>query len=377
MLSVAHSSRRTIECIVNVVVLTAFLLVQVAYPGDPTSSGNVVTMFRNELTFKRPNTITKLALIMAGNNNLNEIDVLFVVVAATATATPVVVNASNITSSVSFTVHAGGWWGLYTPEPSNSQLFTNRQATVVLAIGRCGGKRVCAGDWISLNAPSPLIVQPGDQFVLEYSQVALSLERQCNTTADVHALHQYHANPPGLVVHAGQRLTSPSASGLIEVALDETGVGSLAVPQADSANALLPLRFAAWNPRWTVGFAQHAGYSLGYYNSAASERWTALGLSFDGYAHVPLYTGLAAVNCTFGHPVTASNPELFVQVTRVDTTAHSSPTAISLGPVWHVALNNPTDSAMTVSLQKAMDLLNLSVPTGPVTISAGGWLVVS
>ena len=45
-----------------------------AYPGDPTSSGNVVTMFRNELTFKQRNTITKLALIMAGNNILNEID---------------------------------------------------------------------------------------------------------------------------------------------------------------------------------------------------------------------------------------------------------------------------------------------------------------
>ena len=163
---------------------------QVAYPGDPTSTGNVVTMFRNELTFKQRNTITELALIMAGNNNLNEISALFVVVATTATATPVVVNASNISSSVSFTVQAGGWWGVYTPEPSNSQLFTNRQATVVLTIKQCGGERVCNGDWISLNAPSPLAVQPGDSFVLEYSQVALSLQRQCNTTADVQALQQ-------------------------------------------------------------------------------------------------------------------------------------------------------------------------------------------
>lgn len=348
-----------------------------AYPGDPTSSGNVVTMFRNELTFKQRNTITNLALIMAGNNNLNEIDAVFVVVATTATTTPVVVNASNITSFVSFTVHAGGWWGLYTPEPSNSQLFTNRQATVVLTIKQCGGKRVCTGDWISLNAPSPLQVQPGDTFVLEYAQVALSLERQCNTTADIQALQQYHATPPGLVVTNGQRLTSPSAAGLIEIALAETGVGSLSVPQADNANALLPLRFAALNPNWTVGFVQHAGYSLGHYTSAASERWTALGLSFDGHAHVPLYTGLAAVNCSFGHPVTASHPELFIQVTRVDTTSHSSPTAISTGPVWHIALNNPTDSTMTVSLTKAMNLVNLSVPTAPVTIAAGGWVVVS
>ena len=71
---------------------------------------------------------------------------------------------------------------------------------------------------------------------------------------------RYHAQPPGLIVSEGQRLSAPSAAGLIEVALDPSGaVGRLSVPQAPDRNALLPLRFAALNPRWTVGFAQHAG----------------------------------------------------------------------------------------------------------------------
>ena len=108
----------------------------------------------------------------------------------------------------------------------------------------------------------------------------------------------------------------------------------------------------------------------------ACGRWTALGVSFDGHAHFPLYSGLAPSSSTsvvFGHPVIADRQgeELFIQVTCVETEEDFT------CRTWHVALNNPTERTITTVLRKGMPLLKkLHVPTGSVTLESGEYRIL-
>ena len=134
---------------------------------------------------------------------------------------------------------------------------------------------------------------------------------------------------------------------------------------------LLPLRVGPFKqPRWTVGLLQLAGYTVGYYGSGAN-RYTSLGLDDDGFAYVPLYTGRAPLtHVVVGCPVTAKGrgaEALFIQVTHVDEDPQ----------VWHVEVNNPTDTAITVTFHNGMELPGFpTIVTAPVTIGAGEFVVL-
>jgi hypothetical protein len=105
-----------------------------------------------------------------------------------------------------------------------------------------------------------------------------------------------------------------------------------------------------------------------YYGSGKG-RWTALGLSFDGTSHAPIYTGLTTTSVVVGHPVIAdaSGSSLIIQTTCVGTQA---------SPRWVVQLNNPTTSPITTKLTKGIPIDALFVPSTSVTVAPGGWMVL-
>jgi hypothetical protein len=71
-----------------------------------------------------------------------------------------------------------------------------------------------------------------------------------------------------------------------------------------------------------------------------------------------------------GCPVIAKGPgaeDLFIQVTHVDEDPQ----------VWHVEVNNPTDTAITVTFHSGMELPGFpAIVTTPVTIVAGEFVVL-
>ena len=348
-----------------------------AYPGQPSGASAAASLFRSEVVFKVANTIHSMTLVDAGST-LPLVKDLRVIVAANATAAPVTLRPSDDNfTEWSALVSAGGWWIVWSPEPSQTQVFASRAHTVLVAVRRCP-MNGCTSTWFTVSAPPALAVKQGDALTFELAQVAGSLlAPQVNTTADAMALRDYLWHPQGLTVARGHRIDEAWATGLIEIALDARGGAQLSVPQAGYPQAILPLRFAVQSPLWTVGLWQHAGWTIGHYGGGAN-RWTALGVSTDGYAHAPLYTGLAATNVSIGHPVTTNSPVLVIQVTCVKTTSSTTATAKSVanGIVWHVSVNNPTNATVVASLFKALPIPGLNVPDSQVTVNAGDWLVL-
>eukprot|EP01052_Picozoa_sp_SAG31_P021494 SAG31_NODE_1665_length_7585_cov_6.666711_5_plen_454_part_00 len=344
--------------------------------GTAVKDSNVVTMFRSEIVFNQQNDITHLSLVKAGSgqHSLLNMSPLYVLIAKSNSVEPVSIDVSaldpdNVTM---VSVQAGGWWGIWSPAPFNTQIFTNRANAVVLHLKRCGAGAGCGGDWFQLLASSPLRAQRGDSYVTEFVQLTTSPHIQCNTSAAVLATRMQVIKPPGLVIERGRRLDEP---GLLQFALDSTGTAALSVPQAEQKQTMLPLRFASNNTKWSVGLWQRAGYTLGNYGNG-TDRWTALGLDADGHAYVPLYIGLASVDVVFGHPVTSDNEDIFIQVTRADTITPLRLNSQATCEVWHVAINNPTQLNVTTILKKAMPINALHVPLARLHIPPGGWLTI-
>ena len=205
--------------------------------------------------------------------------------------------------------------------------------------------------------------------------VAVDIKTNFQTVQQLLGLRKYLAAPEGLTVKRGTQVDHQQS--LLELTPDAKHAAEFSVPQPTSnasnpagAGLLIPTRVGPFNPRWTVGLYQLAGYTLGYYGGG-EQRYSTLGLDDAGFAYVPLYAGRAPLtHVVAGCPVTASGAgaeELFIQVTHVDESPQ----------VWHVEINNPTDKALTVTFHASMDLPGMAAPsTSPVTIAPGGLVVL-
>jgi hypothetical protein len=339
-------------------------------------ASSAATLFRNEIVFKKANTIGNMLLLIAGSP-VPLVSTFSVVICPNSTANPSVLKpASAGYKTTDVRMSAGGWWALWSPEPSQTQLFTWRSKDdVEVTIERCTAT-ACFGNWFKISAVTPLAVQAGDTLTVEFAQIGLSLlAPQTTSTDEVLALVNYINATPQLEITTGARLTDASSRGLLELSLDDaSGVVAFSVPQAAEAHTMLPMRVKAACDRWSIGLLQTQGYTIGHYGNG-TDRWTALGLSLDGHAHAPLFTGLAATDVVVGHPVIAMDPpgrDLFIQVTKAvanDTAPHRLQT-------WHVALNNPTDSPIKTRLSSAMGIAELYLPSGAMTIGPGDWIVL-
>lgn len=167
----------------------------------------------------------------------------------------------------------------------------------------------------------------------------------------------------GLQVKQGKVI---SDFGLVDLA-PEKGVVEFELPAPDfNLDVPLGMRFMDFNRNWTVGQYQIKGYSPGYY-SKGDNVYRNLAPDDKDIVHLAVYTtGVPLTHCLVGHPVQCSNSDLIIEVTKLSDKPEQ----------WHVAVNNPTDAEIKTVLRKGMAIPGLDFPDTPVTVPAGGYVVV-
>lgn len=207
----------------------------------------------------------------------------------------------------------------------------------------------------------------GEQFHYRFLAVYDALDEPVVNTLRLENLRRYFGltgeNGCGLRVRRGRLL---SQFGLIELE-PEGGVVEFEVPNPGwRVNLPLGFRFRGFQPNWTLGQFQVAGYSQGFYSDGRNV-YRQLGLDDRGLAHLSVYPDHATqTHNLVGHPVQCDEPELIIEFTVLQDKPFEC----------QVAVNNPTDKPLRATLRKGMALPDFIFPDTPVEVPAGGYLVL-
>ncbi|MHB9023038.1 MAG: hypothetical protein ACYC7E_02530 [Armatimonadota bacterium] len=170
-------------------------------------------------------------------------------------------------------------------------------------------------------------------------------------------------NGCGIAVKRGKLV---SQFGIIDLA-PQDGIVEFTVPNPGwKVNVPLGMRFTGFNPNWTIGQFQRAGHSPGFYTDGKNV-YRNLATDDRDMVHLAVYPDrVPTTHMVVGHPVQCDAPQLIIEVTMLNDAPHA----------YRVAVNNPTDKPITTVLKKAMDLPGFDFPDSPVSIPAGGYLVI-
>ena len=284
-----------------------------------------------------------------------------------------------------WTVEPGGWFAAYSNLTSQASIFFSRGAPMLLQISQGAPITSTMPRILGYFNASTAEISAGQELVYELAQLGCSLKTSVKSLNDVTSLVDYLAAPTGLTVIRGTRRQGPAYAGLLEMLPDvkdqvvEVTVGAHPDPEMQ-----LPLRSCGFNRRWTVGNWQVAGFAgAGHYKDDAgggtsgNGRYTELGIDDLNCTHVPIYVGRSPhTQMLIGHPVVAVGvgaSNLFIQVTRL--------LLLNGSLIFHVAVNNPTNEAVAVTLTSAgfsggHAVTVLSQPTRTVTVQAGEHIVI-
>jgi len=263
----------------------------------------------------------------------------------------------------SYRIGRGQWFGFYSPDTGNSQLFVNRGRPLDLRVS------TPPGDWVSLWAPLRHAAA-GDVYSYELFSVGCPVDAAARSADALAATLGYLTDPTGLSVTRGARLP---AAGLLAIRPANQAV-HLALPRpAAVTNLTVPLLVDGLNRRWSVGLWQLNGYVKGDYGSG-SDRYRPVGVDLDGRAYIPLYPDLAEqTEIEVGHPVVADarGSELFLQVTALSGGTRDYPDYR-----WQVDVNNPTDQPITTVVSQNMALPGLQFAEREITLAPGEYRVL-
>ncbi|MFQ5807993.1 MAG: hypothetical protein ACE5JM_00110 [Armatimonadota bacterium] len=262
-----------------------------------------------------------------------------------------------------FLLSAGDWFGVYSPQATNSHLFVIRSGPIRLQA------RKPPGGWLSLWAPiEGTEVQAGETYHFELFSLGYPLDVAVDEAEDFVRTMQYLREPRGMDLLRGQMMVS---HGTIEL-VPEGYVAEVRLPRPpEKTHLTLPMRLRGLNRRWSAGLFMREGYVQGHYGPGR-DRYRPLGIDLDGMAYVPIYADLAdATHLVIGHPVVADDEgrELFIQVTQT-----SGGTGGEFK--WWIAVNNPTDRTITTTLSNAMRLEGIRFDRTSVTVASGEHLVI-
>ncbi len=265
-------------------------------------------------------------------------------------------------------IPTGEWFAFYSSDNSNAQLFINRGSSIRLELRM----RPWAGTWFYIYATKEgSTVSEGDVYNYEWLSLGfpLGLDNKSiiQNASDFVPYINYLNNPTGLQILRGVR-TGNSNFVELQPASGDYAV-ELSIPKPiNKLNLPVALRVKGLNSRWSAGLLQEQGYNKGNYGSG-SNRYRALGYDSKGNVYVPMYVDYAEVTKDLiGNPVVAGTEgrNLFIQVTHMNENPQ----------LWHVSVNNPTDSSITTTLRKVMNLPGLNFTQQNITIPAGGYLVL-
>ena len=264
--------------------------------------------YRFAITFRtHANTTLQVLRLATGQNvalvkNLQSLKLVF---AGSSTSTPTAVEVlGNKTYKPSFcpdsemaekgfctaTIEKGGWFGAVSNGTSATQLYFNLGGPVNISVRNA---RV-TNQWATLidNGMAGKHITPEtSSFSWDIFSVSVDIKTNFQTVDQLLQLRKYLSAPDGLSITRGQQVDRQQS--LLQLTPDAEHVAELAVPQPSNTSnpageaLLLPLRVGPFNPRWTVGLFQRAGYTQGYYGTG-DDRWTTLGLDDDHFAYHPL-----------------------------------------------------------------------------------------
>jgi len=257
----------------------------------------------------------------------------------------------------------GYWFGFYSPQTGNSQVFVNRGRPLELRVDRP------PGEWLSLWAPLRRAAA-GDELAYELFSIGCPVDAAARDADALQRTLAYLAEPTGLTVTRGRRKRT---AGPLVVRPGSYAV-HLALPRpAVPTDLTLPLVVDGLNRRWSAGLWQLNGYVKGDYGGG-TDRYRPVGLDLDGRAYIPVYPDLAErTEIEVGHPVVADDRggDLFVQVTALSGGTYAYPDYR-----WHVDVNNPTDRAITTVLRQNMAVPGLDFADREITLAPGEYRVL-
>lgn len=167
----------------------------------------------------------------------------------------------------------------------------------------------------------------------------------------------------GLDVKRGRRV---STTGLVDIEA-EKGVVEFTVPEPEMDPALdmpLGVRFFGFNRNWTVGLLQVAGYTPGYYNEDGCNLYRNLGVDDQDTAFLAVYTkGVPLSHMIAGHPVTADDPDLRINVTKLAAAPDR----------WRLDVNNATDRVIQTTVRVNMPEVGIPLQAVDVELAPGAY----
>jgi hypothetical protein len=241
---------------------------------------------------------------------------------------------------------------------------------IASALFNVGAGPMIASPWGAVTFSLPVrgkTFKAGESLAWRYLVVMDGLEQPVHNLHRIERIREYYGldgkHNSGLVVKRGKLL---SHFGLVDLA-PKNGLVEFEVPAPDFPLQLpLGLRFIGFNPNWALGQFQISGYSMRHYTDGANV-YRNLAVDDRGMAYLAVYPdGVPLSHSIVGHPVQCNNPQLVIEFAQ-----------LSAKPVaYHVAVNNPTDRPIKTTLKKCLDLPGFEFPDQPITVPAGGYVVV-
>jgi len=318
--------------------------------------GAIPTLFETRMTFRRDLDIEKIDL-MSGHGSTKGFDPWVVLVQGDKTT---VVDTRQIKASRGLVLRPGDWLGVYSPRDTNSNILTVREQPMRVELRRAG-----ATAWMRFQAePGKRRVAGGDGYAYSFATMTFPVDAEINDAEGLVKRKRYVENPTGLAITGATRIPSP---GILDYVSKNHRI-EVEVPAPDWKTLVtLPIRCGGMNGRWSAGLWLRTGYVLGYYGKGEN-RYRPMGVDLDGRIYIPVPVDLAKRHhIVAGHPVVAdkAGTELFIQVTQLSGGSDGTPFT------WYVAVNNPSDAAVTTTLRQTMQVPGLDIGTRKLTLKPG------
>lgn len=261
-----------------------------------------------------------------------------------------------------YTLEPGGYLALLHNEMGNNcVVFNAGQAPLQL-------QPICNGAWWVFSVPlSDAKRKAEETFEWRYLVAMDAIDQTALNMHRIERIRSFYgldgSNGSGIVVKTGKLL---SHFGVVDIE-PQKGVVEFEVPRPDwECDLPLGLRFIGFNPNWSIVLHQIEGYSQGFYTNG-KDVYRSLALDDRGMAHLAVYPyPVEKTHCVAGHPVQCDAKDLIIEVAMLG----------SKPPLYHVAVNNPTDTAIKTTLRKCMALPRFEFQDTPVEVPAGGYVVV-
>ncbi|MBI4023834.1 MAG: hypothetical protein HY360_02570 [Verrucomicrobia bacterium] len=333
-----------------------------AQPMWPARAGGTVTCYDTSILFKQRQTVKGLMFHHLETRGFTDANRPRWIVSA-GSGNPVVgkpLQGNEASGNANVELASGGYVAVVGTGDSNlGAVFNIGKEPLQLA--------PCASGWFIQAAMKDQPVKAGQRVTAHIMVVLDALDQTDRTPARLEKIREYFGltgkNGCGAVIKRGKVV---SQFGTLDLA-PEKGLVELEVPNPGwKLDLPLGVRFFGFNPNWTVGEIQFAGYLPSFYKRPPVV-YRNLGLDEEQVAFLSLYPDQAAsTHVVVGHPLQCDDGNLIIEIAMLNDNPAE----------YHVGVNNPTDKPIRTMLRKCMELPGFEFPDQEIDVPAGGYVVM-